>query len=409
MSNQLVERFIKYIKKDTRSDASSNTVPSTQNQVEFLNFLKEELIELGYSDVKLNTSNYFLTATIPATTDKNIPTIGFISHIDTANFESENINPQFIENYDGNDIPLGDSGFNLSPSEFPNLKNYIGQTLITTDGTTLLGADDKAGVAEIVTAGHFLIQNPQIEHGTIRVAFGPDEEIGRGADLFDVEEFGCDFAYTMDGSQVGELEYECFNAAALEVEIQGLSVHTGTAKNKLINALKLAIEYNESLPKFEAPEHTEGYEGFYHLESLNGNSEFAKIEYIIRDHDKKLFEKKKEYAEFIADRINQRFETPRISVKLKDSYYNMAEIIEKDFTCVDLAKSAMQSLNITPKIQAIRGGTDGSKISFMGLPTPNIFAGGENFHGRYEFVAVESMEKACRLIIEIAKKAVELN
>lgn len=409
MSNQLIDRFIKYVKKDTRSNPESSSVPSSNNQIYFQIDLVEELKELGYEDVKLNTENYFVTATIPSTSSKNLPTIGFISHIDTADFESENINPQFHENYDGSDIKLDEEGkYILSPKDFPNLNSYIGQTLITTDGSTLLGADDKAGVAEIVTAGHYLLQHPEIEHGKIRVAFGPDEEIGRGADLFDVKDFGCDFAYTMDGSIVGDLEYECFNAASLIVNIQGKNVHPGSAKDKMVNALKIAIEFQNALPEYSSPEHTEGYEGFYHLSEINGNEEAAKMIYIIRDHDKNLFEDKKKYIELITKRINNKCGKERITFKIEDSYHNMGEIIENDFTCVDIAKKAMKNLGITPNITPIRGGTDGSKISFMGLPTPNIFAGGENFHGRYEFVAIESMEKAAKVIIEIAKLSTTL-
>jgi len=291
----------------------------------------------------------------------------------------------------------------LSPKDFPNLKNYVGKTLITTDGTTLLGADDKAGVSEIVTAGAYLLAHPEIEHGKIRVAFGPDEEIGRGADLFDVEEFGCDFAYTMDGGPVGELEYESFNAAQAEITIQGKNVHPGTAKDTMVNALEIARQFQNALPEFEVPEHTSGREGFYHLMYANGVVEEAKLVYIIRDHDRTLFEAKKAYLQLVADRLNASLDSNRISIDMKDQYYNMAEIIEKDFRAVEVAQKAMENLSITPIIEPIRGGTDGSKISFMGLPTPNIFAGGENFHGRYEFVAVESMEKARDVIIEIAQ------
>ena len=404
MPNQLIDRFIRYVKKETRSDEASTTVPSTPNQTEFLKDLVEELVELGYQDVRLNPKNSFVTATIPATTIKEVPVVGFISHVDTADFEARNVQPQFHENYDGEAIVLDKEGkFVLSPKDFPNLKNYVGKTLITTDGTTLLGADDKAGVSEIVTAGAYLLAHPEIEHGKIRVAFGPDEEIGRGADLFDVEEFGCDFAYTMDGGPVGELEYESFNAAQAEITIQGKNVHPGTAKDTMVNALEIARQFQNALPEFEVPEHTSGREGFYHLMYANGVVEEAKLVYIIRDHDRKLFEAKKAYLQLVADRLNASLDSNRISIDMKDQYYNMAEIIEKDFRAVEVAQKAMENLSITPIIEPIRGGTDGSKISFMGLPTPNIFAGGENFHGRYEFVAVESMEKARDVIIEIAK------
>ena len=404
MPNQLIDRFIRYVKKETRSDEASTTVPSTPSQTEFLKDLVEELVELGYQDVRLNPKNSFVTATIPATTTKEVPVVGFIAHVDTADFEARNVQPQFHENYDGEAIVLDKEGkFVLSPKDFPNLKNYVGKTLITTDGTTLLGADDKAGVSEIVTAGAYLLAHPEIEHGKIRVAFGPDEEIGRGADLFDVEEFGCDFAYTMDGGPVGELEYESFNAAQAEITIQGKNVHPGTAKDTMVNALEIARQFQNALPEFEVPEHTTGREGFYHLMYANGVVEEAKLVYIIRDHDRKLFEAKKAYLQLVADRLNASLGSNRISIDMKDQYYNMAEIIEKDFRAVEVAQKAMENLSITPIIEPIRGGTDGSKISFMGLPTPNIFAGGENFHGRYEFVAVESMEKARDVIIEIAQ------
>ena len=404
MPNQLIDRFIRYVKKETRSDEASTTVPSTPSQTEFLKDLVEELVELGYQDVRLNPKNSFVTATIPATTTKEVPVVGFIAHVDTADFEARNVQPQFHENYDGEAIVLDKEGkFVLSPKDFPNLKNYVGKTLITTDGTTLLGADDKAGVSEIVTAGAYLLAHPEIEHGKIRVAFGPDEEIGRGADLFDVEEFGCDFAYTMDGGPVGELEYESFNAAQTEITIQGKNVHPGTAKDTMVNALEIARQFQNALPEFEVPEHTSGREGFYHLMYANGVVEEAKLVYIIRDHDRKLFEAKKAYLQLVADRLNASLDSNRISIDMKDQYYNMAEIIEKDFRAVEVAQKAMENLSITPIIEPIRGGTDGSKISFMGLPTPNIFAGGENFHGRYEFVAVESMEKARDVIIEIAQ------
>ena len=404
MPNQLIDRFIRYVKKETRSDEASTTVPSTPSQTEFLKDLVEELVALGYQDVRLNPKNSFVTATIPATTTKEVPVVGFIAHVDTADFEARNVQPQFHENYDGEAIVLDKEGkFVLSPKDFPNLKNYVGKTLITTDGTTLLGADDKAGVSEIVTAGAYLLAHPEIEHGKIRVAFGPDEEIGRGADLFDVEEFGCDFAYTMDGGPVGELEYESFNAAQAEITIQGKNVHPGTAKDTMVNALEIARQFQNALPEFEVPEHTSGREGFYHLMYANGVVEEAKLVYIIRDHDRNLFEAKKAYLQLVADRLNASLDSNRISIDMKDQYYNMAEIIEKDFRAVEVAQKAMENLSITPIIEPIRGGTDGSKISFMGLPTPNIFAGGENFHGRYEFVAVESMEKARDVIIEIAQ------
>ena len=404
MPNQLKDRFLTYVKKNTRSDEKSNTVPSTSIQTDFLKDLVEELNELGFSDVKLNDKNSFVTATIPSNVEHDVPTVGFIAHVDTADFESENVNPQIHENYDGNDIVLNEEHpYILKISEFPNLKNYVGQTLITTDGTTLLGSDDKSGVAEIVTAGARLLADNSIKHGKIRVAFGPDEEIGRGADLFDVEEFGCDFAYTLDGSVVGELQYESFNAAQAVIKIQGKNVHPGTAKNTMISALSLANEFQNSLPRFMVPEYTSGREGFIHLVKATGTVDEAELIYIIRDHDTDLFEDKKALVEQVAEELNNQMEQAHITVSMKDQYYNMAEIIKKDFRSVDIAKTAMKELNIDPIIEPIRGGTDGSKISFMGLPTPNLFAGGENFHGRYEFVALESMEKAVDVILKIAE------
>ncbi len=408
MPNQLKDRFLTYVKKNTRSDEKSNTVPSTSIQTDFLKDLVEELNELGFSDVKLNNKNSFVTATIPSNVEHDVPTVGFIAHVDTADFESENVNPQIHENYDGNDIVLNEEHpYILKISEFPNLKNYVGQTLITTDGTTLLGSDDKSGVAEIVTAGARLLADDSIKHGKIRVAFGPDEEIGRGADLFDVDEFGCDFAYTLDGSVVGELQYESFNAAQAVIKIHGKNVHPGTAKNTMISALSLANEFQNSLPRFMVPEYTSGREGFIHLVKATGTVDEAELIYIIRDHDTDLFENKKALVEQVAEELNNQMEQAHITVSMKDQYYNMAEIIKKDFRSVDIAKTAMKELAIDPIIEPIRGGTDGSKISFMGLPTPNLFAGGENFHGRYEFVSLESMEKAVDVILKIAELTTE--
>lgn len=408
MPNQLKDRFLTYVKKNTRSDEKSNTVPSTSIQTDFLKVLVEELNELGFSDVKLNNKNSFVTATIPSNVKHDVPTVGFIAHVDTADFESENVNPQIHENYDGNDIVLNEEHpYILKISEFPNLKNYVGQTLITTDGTTLLGSDDKSGVAEIVTAGARLLADDSIKHGKIRVAFGPDEEIGRGANLFDVDEFGCDFAYTLDGSVVGELQYESFNAAQAVIKIHGKNVHPGTAKNTMISALSLANEFQNSLPRFMVPEYTSGREGFIHLVKATGTVDEAELIYIIRDHDTDLFENKKALVEQVAEELNNQMEQAHITVSMKDQYYNMAEIIKKDFRSVDIAKTAMKELAIDPIIEPIRGGTDGSKISFMGLPTPNLFAGGENFHGRYEFVSLESMEKAVDVILKIAELTAE--
>lgn len=403
----LLPRFLRYVKTETQSDPTSTTTPSTQTQVAFAQTLKKELEDLGLSDVFYNEANGFVMATLPANTTKKVPAIGFIAHMDTADFNAVNVNPQIIENYDGKaTIALDQEGkFTLNTADFPNLKNYAGQTLITTDGQTLLGADDKSGIAEIMTAMEILLANPTIEHGVVKVAFGPDEEIGVGANKFDVDQFAVDFAYTMDGGPVGELQYETFNAAQADITIQGKNVHPGTAKNTMINALALAIEFNESLPSEEVPEKTEGYEGFFHLMSLTGNPEEAKMSIIIRDHDRDKFEARKALVREIQAKMNQRFDQERIQIQLEDNYYNMREVIEKDMSIVELAKNAMLALEIEPIIEPVRGGTDGSKISFMGIPTPNIFAGGENMHGRFEFVSLQAMEKATDVIVKI----VELN
>ncbi|MGX6961222.1 peptidase T [Vagococcus xieshaowenii] len=405
MYKNLVPRFINYVKKETRSDHSSQTVPSTPTQVEFAHMLVEELKELGMSDVKYNEANGFVTAELPSNTDKEgVRSIGFIAHMDTADFNAVGVNPQFVENYDGqSDITLGDSQYKLTVKDFPNLANYAGQTLITTDGTTLLGADDKSGIAEIMTAMEILISQPDIKHGKIKVAFGPDEEIGVGADRFDVEDFDVDFAYTMDGGPVGELNYETFSAAQANITIHGKNVHPGTAKNTMINALSLAIEFDNQLPAKERPQFTEGYEGFFHLMELSGNEEEAKMGYIIRDHKREAFEARKALITEIQTNMNARFDEERIVIDMYDQYYNMGEVIEKDMSIIELAKEAMVEAGIEPKVEPVRGGTDGSKISYMGLPTPNIFAGGENMHGRFEFVAVESMQKATDVIVGIIK------
>lgn len=406
MPNNLLNRFLTYVKKETRSNPESTTVPSSENQTVFLKELAVELEELGFQDIKLNPKNSMLSATIPATTDKKVPTIGFIAHVDTADFEAKNIQPQIHENYDGNDIILNKKeNIILSPKDFPNLRNYIGHTLITTNGKTLLGADDKAGVANIVTAGAYLLTHPEIEHGTIRVSFGPDEEIGRGADLFDVEDFGCDFAYTVDGSTLGELQYECFNAASADITIKGKNVHPGSSKNKMINSLELAREFQNAVPKYSAPEYTENKEGFFHLTEVTGTVEETKFSYIIRDFDSTLFETKKTYIEKIAEEINSRYPEPHVFINIKDQYKNMAEIILEKPEAIKLAKAAMEKLGIPINTNPIRGGTDGSKISFMGLPTPNLFTGAENFHGRYEFASLDIMKQSMAVIIEIVKLA----
>lgn len=407
MYNHLVDRFLKYVKVNTRSDVNSETIPSTERQVTFAKeVLIPDLEAIGLSEIHYNEANGFVTATLPANTEQEVPTIGFIAHIDTADFASENIQPQVHEDYNGEPIQLNDQ-FTLSPEDFPNLKNYVGQTLITTDGTTLLGSDDKSGIVEILSAIEYLIDHPEIKHGKIRVAFGPDEEIGRGADHFDVEHFAADFAYTMDGGPVGELQYESFNAAGLKLSIQGKNVHPGTAKDTMINALQLAHDFHAKLPAEDVPEKTDERQGFFHLMSVNGTVEEAEAEYIIRDHSRDKFNQRKQLAETIAKELNDRYAIDPITIELHDQYYNMAEIIEQDMRPVDLAQNAMLALDIKPIIEPIRGGTDGSKISFMGLPTPNIFAGGENFHGRYEYVSVQSMEKAVDTIVKIAELAVK--
>ena len=399
----LKDRFLRYVKFETRSDEKSETIPSTPTQLEFAKILAKELEEIGMENVYVNDA-CFVNATLPGNVDKDVPVIGFIAHMDTADFNATNINPQIVENYDGEDIVLNDAkDIVLSVEEFPNLKNYVGKTVITTDGSTLLGADDKAGIVEIVEAMKYLIEHPEIKHGTVKVAFGPDEEIGRGADNFNVEEFGADFAYTMDGGPVGELEYESFNAAGAVFKIKGKSVHPGTAKGKLINASLIAAEVVNSFPADEVPEKTEGYEGFYFLDKINSNCEEAELSYILRDHDREKFEAKKEFAANVAKKINEKYGKELVSVEIKDQYYNMGEIIKDHMNVVEIAKKAMENLGIKPVIEPIRGGTDGSKISFMGLPTPNIFAGGENFHGKYEFVALESMILATDVIVEIVK------
>ena len=403
MYSTLKERFINYVKFETRSDEKSENIPSTISQLEFANVLKKELEELGMENVFINDA-CFVNATLPSNTNKNVPTVGFIAHMDTADFNAKNVNPKILENYDGTDIVLNEElGITMYVEEFPNLKQYIGKTIITTDGKTLLGADDKAGIAEIMEAMKYLIEHPEIKHGKVKVAFGPDEEIGRGANHFNVEEFAADYAYTMDGGPVGELEYESFNAAQVIYKIKGKSVHTGTAKGKMINASLVAVELSSMFPKDEVPEKTEGYEGFYFLEKISSNCEDAELRYILRDHDKEKFLDKKKFSEEIAKKINKKYGKDIVEVFIEDQYYNMGEIIKDHMYIVEIAKKAMENLKINPIIKPIRGGTDGSKISFMGLPTPNIFAGGENFHGKYEFVALESMIKATDVIIEIIK------
>ncbi|MFV0556930.1 MAG: peptidase T [Lactovum sp.] len=400
----LLERFLGYVKVNTRSDETSETTPTTQSQKDFALALGEEMKNLGLLNVHYLEKNGYIVGTIPASSEKKVRKIGLIAHVDTADFNAKNIKPQVLENYDGQSvITLGESGFYLDPVEFPNLKNYEGQTLIHTDGTTLLGADDKSGIAEIMTLAEYLLTHPELEHGEIRLAFGPDEEIGIGADKFDVVDFDVDFAYTIDGGPLGELQYETFSAAGAQITFQGKNVHPGTAKDTMINALQLMIDFHNTLPKNDRPEKTEKREGFYHLLKSEGVPELAKSVYIIRDHDSEKFETRKSEILSIAKKMNDELGMERVIVEMKDQYYNMAEIIEKDMSIIDLAKEAMENLSIKPIIEPIRGGTDGSKISFMGLPTPNLFAGGENMHGRYEFVSLQTMEKAVDVLLEMIR------
>ncbi len=405
MYSNLLPRFLKYVKTETRSDPMSTTTPSTQTQVAFAHELAKELTDLGMQEVHYNEENGFVTATLPSNTDKEVRSIGFIAHMDTADFNAVNVNPQIVENYDGHStIKLDKEGkYTLNTADFPNLKNYAGQTLITTDGTTLLGADDKSGIAEIMTAMEILIQNPEIKHGKIRVAFGPDEEIGVGADKFDADGFDVAFAYTMDGGPVGELQFETFNAAQADLTFHGKNVHPGTAKDTMINAIQMAIDFQNEFPQKEVPEHTEGYEGFYHLHGFTGTPEEAKMSYIIRDHDREKFEARKQFIIDLVAKFNAKYDQERVELNLFDQYYNMREVIEKDMSIVELAKNAMEELSIEPVIEPVRGGTDGSKISYLGIPTPNIFAGGENMHGRFEFVSLQAMEKATDVIVKIAE------
>ncbi|HEK9979615.1 TPA: peptidase T [Streptococcus equi subsp. zooepidemicus] len=402
----LLERFLNYVKINTRSNPASTTTPSTKSQADFaLTVLKPEMEAIGLQDIHYNPANGYLIGSLPANSSKLTRKIGFIAHMDTADFNAEGVAPQIIESYQGGEIKLGQSGYSLCPEDFPNLNQYLGQTLITTDGTTLLGADDKSGIAEIMTAIEFLVANPQIEHCDIKVAFGPDEEIGVGADKFDVNAFDVDFAYTIDGGPLGELQYETFSAAALELKVLGRNVHPGTAKNQMINALQLAMDFHSQLPVDDRPEKTDGYQGFYHLHSMSGTVEEAQVSYIIRDFEDSSFEARKAFVTQLAEEMNSQLGAERVFVTVTDQYYNMKKVIEKDMTPVDLAKAVMEDLAIKPVIEPIRGGTDGSKISFMGIPTPNIFAGGENMHGRFEFVSLQTMEKAVDVILGIVQKA----
>jgi tripeptide aminopeptidase len=404
----IIDRFISYVIIDTESDANSDTTPSTKKQFDLANLLVKELKTIGMTDVTIDKSGYVM-ATLESNVSHSVPTVGFVSHYDTTpDFTGKDVKPQIINNYDGGDIVLNaEHNIVLSPSYFKDLLQYRGQTLITTNGLTLLGADDKAGLTEIITAMEFLIKNPSIKHGKIRVGFTPDEEIGRGADLFDVEKFGADWAYTMDGSQIGELEYENFNAAGAKITFKGKSVHPGYAKGKMINSMLIANEFINALPKGETPQETKGYEGFFHVTQLSGSIEETKLELIIRDHSAKKFKKRKELVHAITKKINKKFAKQFgediVITEIKDQYYNMKEKVAPVMFIVDLAEQAMRELNIKPLIKPIRGGTDGCRLSYMGLPCPNIFAGGHNFHGKYEYVPVESMQKAIDVIVKIVE------
>ncbi|RZP14774.1 MAG: peptidase T [Flavobacteriales bacterium] len=400
----LINRFVSYVTVDTESDPTSKSTPSTEKQWDLANALVEELKSIGMQEVSID-ENAYIMATLPSNSEKKLPVIGFISHFDTSpDFTGANVRPQIIENYDGNDIILNkEQNIILSPSYFEDLLLYKGQTLITTDGNTLLGADDKAGITEIISAMEYLINHPEIKHGTIKVGFTPDEEIGRGAHKFDVKKFGADWAYTMDGSQVGELEYENFNAAGAVVTVKGKIVHPGYAKGKMINSMYIATQFINSLPQLETPEHTEGREGFFHLHNMAGAVEETKLHYIIRDHDRLHFEARKNVINKLAEDINTQYGREVITIEIKDQYFNMREKIEPVMHIVSIAEKAMVKANIKPLVKPIRGGTDGSQLSYMGLPCPNIFAGGHNFHGRYEYVPVESMQKAIEVIVNIAQ------
>ncbi|MET3699879.1 peptidase T [Bacillus oleivorans] len=402
MRDDLIKRLTTYVKVDTQSNEDSETCPSTPGQFTLANMLVDELKSIGMEEVTVDENGYVM-ATLPSNTEKLVPTIGFLAHLDTAtDFTGANVKPQLVENYDGGDIQLNEYVV-LSPKDFPALSEYKGHTLMTTDGTTLLGADNKAGIAEIMTAMDYLIQHPEIKHGKVRVAFTPDEEIGRGPHKFDVTAFNATYAYTVDGGPLGELEYESFNAAGFKLTIKGNNIHPGTAKGKMVNSAKIAMEFNRRLPAEEAPEYTEGYEGFYHLSSIEGDVEQTKISYIIRDFDRENFNARKANVEKIVKELQAEYGEDKIILEMKDQYYNMREKIEPVKHIVEIAHEAMERLDITPVIKPIRGGTDGSQLSYMGLPTPNIFTGGENYHGKFEYISVDNMVKATNVIVEIAK------
>lgn len=400
----LLERFLKYVSIHTTSDENTGLVPSTPQQMEFAKILAEELKDMGMQDVSLDKKGY-LMATLPSNIDKDVPTVGFISHLDTSpDMSGKNVKPRIVENYDGNDIVLNEKeNIVLSPKQFPELTMYRGQSLVVTNGLTLLGADDKAGIAEIMTAMDYFIKNPDVKHGKVRIAFNPDEEIGLGAHHFDVEKFGCQFAYTMDGGEIGELEYENFNAARAKVTFYGTNVHPGYAKNKMVNSMKIATKFMATVPANESPEYTDGYEGFYHLTGIGGDVEKTTVSYIIRDHDRKKFEERKAHLQMLVDKINSEFGDNTATLEVKDQYYNMKEKVEPVKYIVDIASEAIRQAGVEPKVKPIRGGTDGAQLSFKGLPCPNIFAGGHNFHGKYEFVPIQSMEKATEVVKNIIK------
>lgn len=402
MKEKLIERLVRYAKIDTQSDAASTSTPSTPGQWDLLHELQKELAEIGLEDITLDDNGY-LFATLPANTDRNVPVIGFLAHVDTAtDYTGKNVNPKRIDNYDGKDIQLNNSNV-MAVDTFPELKNYIGHTLITTDGTTLLGADDKAGIAEIVTAMEYLIANPDLKHGKLRIAFTPDEEIGRGPHKFDVNKFGAKYAYTMDGGPLGELQYESFNAASAKITFRGVSVHPGSAKDKMVNSLLLASQFQAAMPADEIPEKTDGYKGFVHLMHFNGSTEETTLGYIIRYFDRETFDSRKQLMVQIANKLKKEYGENAVTLDIEDQYFNMGEKIEPVMEIVDIMSDAFKNLNIDPNIVPVRGGTDGSQLSYMGMPTPNIFTGGENYHGKYEYISVDNMEKATQVIIEAVK------
>ena len=408
--SKLIDRFLNYVAFETTSNEESGVTPSTPGQMVLAKYLKEELESLGLQEVFLDDNGY-LYATLPANTDKQVPVVGFIAHMDTApDMSGKNVTPRIVQNYDGGDILLNAAeNIVLNPTQFPELKNHIDEDLIVTDGNTLLGADDKAGIAEIISGVEYLMQHPEIEHGKVRIAFNPDEEIGLGAHKFDVERFGCDFAYTFDGGEVGELEFENFNAAAAKLTFTGRNVHPGTAKNKMINSIRVANRFITMLPSHETPEHTEGYEGFYHLISINGSVEQTVVNYIIRDHSRERFESRKREFQHLTNKINSEYGEGTLILELRDQYYNMREKIEPVMYIIDIAKEAMLAAGVEPVVKAIRGGTDGAQLSFKGLPCPNIFAGGMNMHGRFEYVPIPSMEKAMKVMVKIAELTAKRN